>query len=80
MAKHFDIETHDGQAAAEAADDKALIDRAMKHENPGDWLAKVFHVGGVSPERSRRVRLLLSGAGGPTGAGEEIASHHLHRQ
>lgn len=60
MAKHFDIETLEGQAAAEAAEDKALIDRAMKHEIPGEWLTKVFRVGGVAKARQERLRGMVA--------------------
>ena len=56
MTKHFEIETPESQVAAEAADDKAFIERALKREFPGEWLSKAFRVGGVSKTRQERLR------------------------
>lgn len=60
MAKHFDIESPEEQAVAEEADDKALIDRAMKRDLPGEWLTKACRVGGVSKPRQERLRSMLA--------------------
>lgn len=54
---NFDIETPDSQAAAEEAEAKAIIDRAMLRPNPRAYLATLFR---ISPGagQAKRDRLL----------------------
>jgi len=54
---NFDIETPDTQAAAEAAEEKAILDRAMLRPDPRAYLAKLFR---ISPGagQAKRDRLL----------------------
>lgn len=54
---NFDIETPDTQAAAEAAEETAIVDRAMLRPNPRAYLATLFR---ISPGagQAKRDRLL----------------------
>lgn len=54
---NFDIETPGTQAAAEAAEEKAIIDRAMLRPDPRAYLARLFR---ISPGagKAKRDRLL----------------------
>ncbi|BBA45139.1 hypothetical protein BCO37747_08166 [Burkholderia contaminans] len=54
------IETPESQSAAEAADDKALVDLALKKDCPANWLAKACRVGCVAAGRRERLRAMLS--------------------
>lgn len=54
------IETPESQSTAEAADDKAIVDLALKKDCPADWLAKACRVGHVAASRRERLRGMLS--------------------
>ena len=54
------IETPERQAEAEAADDKRLVELALKKDCPADWLAKACRVGCVAAGRRERLSIMLS--------------------
>lgn len=59
--RNFDIETPDSQAAAEAAEEKAIIDRAMCRPNPSAYLAKLFRISpGAGQAKRDRLSALLA--------------------
>lgn len=60
MAKHIDVETPESQSAAEAADDLAVINNALKREFPGEWLTKACRIGNVPQARRERLRAILA--------------------
>ncbi|CAN7569102.1 hypothetical protein [Acidovorax delafieldii] len=57
---NFDIETPDTQEAAEAAEEKAIADRAMLRPNPRAYLASLFRISpGAGQAKRDRLRGLV---------------------
>jgi len=58
---YFDIETPESQAANEAVEEKAIIDRAMLRPNPHAYLATLFRISpGAGPAKRDRLAALLA--------------------
>ncbi len=60
MAMQIDVETPEGQIAAEAADDLVVINNALKREFPGEWLTRACRIGNVPQARRERLRAMLA--------------------
>lgn len=60
MAKQVDVEIPVSQAAAETAEDQAVINNAPKREFPGEWLSKASRIGNVPHARHERLRAMLA--------------------